>query len=408
MELSKLHGCSTGQTHSLSPLAPSLPPQYPIPAAARDRRNTVEQVVVDNAMAGTWTIRVTASTLNLPSQSYTLVSEALPPQASPCASTPAGDVWMRDNASDTGTVPSAGTMWLSPDLWNRYMPDGGTTHFNPEYGQVNYLYANIRNMSTAVKATSMDIWLAPTAVGLTWPDNFIYVGRIPVPNLGPGEVRQVGPLPWNPPSPMPSDHFCFYVRVMSPQDPITFAETGDVGLNASNSNNIVWRNINVVDLMSSRSVTFLVRNTERKRAEVDLVFQIPQKFLRDGKVFVRLSPEIEKRWPEQYRRVEGLVPLERGSRVASGRETSRREDKNVKDKQEEPGERLPPPYQITQPMVTLRGIRMEHGETETVTLTFSSSKKEKVSYEVNVAEQILGKTVGGILYVVRTGYGKEK
>ena len=256
----------------------NFPAAAVIPVAARDRRNTVEQVTVDNAMPGAWTIRVTASTLNLPSQTYTIVSEALPPQAGPCAATPAANVRMRDNAGDGGAVPSGGTMWLSPDVWNRPGPDGLTIHQNPEFGQENFIYANIRNDlagTAATKAISLDFWLAPAATGLAWPTNFTYVGRISVPNLGIGEVRQVGPLAWMPPNPMPSDHFCFYVRVVSPQDPITFAETADVGSNAANSNNLVWRNINVVNILSSRSVTFLARNIERKAAPVDSDFHRP-------------------------------------------------------------------------------------------------------------------------------------
>ncbi|PYQ47804.1 MAG: hypothetical protein DMF59_17880, partial [Acidobacteria bacterium] len=99
-----------------------------IPASARDRRNTVEQVVVDNAAAGTWTIRVTASTLTLPPQNYTIVTEALPVQSGPCASAPAGDVWLMDTPADTGAVPSSGDQWEGPDPWNRQTADGMTAH----------------------------------------------------------------------------------------------------------------------------------------------------------------------------------------------------------------------------------------------------------------------------------------
>jgi hypothetical protein len=385
-------------------ISSSFPAATPIPASARDRRNTIEQVVVPNAMAGTWTIRVTASLLNLPPQSYTLVSEALPPQVGPCASTPAADIWMRDNPSDTGTVPSSGSMWLGPDLWNRYAPDGMTTHQNPEYGQVNYLYANIRNASAVdVKATSIDIWAGSAALGLVWPNNFIYVGRFSVPNLVSGEVRQVGPLEWNPPPPAPSDHYCLYMRVASPQDPITFVETSSVWTNAMNSNNIAYRNIIVVDLLSSRSVTLLARNIERKEADVDLLIQIPREFLRTGQVYLRLSPELEKRWPQKYRKVEGLISLEKFYGVVG-----KREQKPSEGEAKDPEDQLTTLYQITAPVVALRGFRMEPHQAERVTVIFRSDQREKASFDVHVVEQIHGKTIGGILYIVRTGYGKEK
>jgi hypothetical protein len=213
------------EVNAANPFAPATrtvtPAAMAIPAAARDRRNPVEQVVVDNAMPGDWIIRVTASTLALPSQTYTLVSEVLPVQSGPCASAPAADVWLMDNPTDTGVEPSVGSLWLGPDPWNRLVDDAMTTHENPEFGQTNYLYATLRNASAVdVAATTVGFWIASAAVGLTWPSNFEYVGQLAVPNMGPGEVRQIGPLAWDPPSPAPSSHFCMYVRVDSPQDPI--------------------------------------------------------------------------------------------------------------------------------------------------------------------------------------------
>jgi hypothetical protein len=394
----------------LDPLNPSVPatrstiaPADPIPAAALDRRNTVEQVVVDSPGAGTWTIRVTASTLNLPPQPYTLVCEALPPQVGPCV-VAAGDVWMRDNVDDTGIVPSTGRMWLSPDVWNRLAPDGLTAHENPEFGQVNSLYANIRNASAVtIGISGIDVWFGAAATGLSWPEDFNYLGRIAVPNLGPAEVRQVGPLAWDPPPPTPSDHYCLYVRVTSPQDPITIAETANVGSNTSNSNNIVWRNLNVVDLLSSSTVTFLVRNIDKRDADVELAFSIPEDFLRRGEVRLGLSPELERRWPEKQRkRTKGLVSLADGYRVARAEQAEKR---GVEGKEGSEAETLPPPYRITEPRVALQGLRMDPRQAEAVRLTFESSHRARSSYEVEVSQKVRGKTVGGITYVVRTARG---
>jgi hypothetical protein len=53
-------------------------------AAARDHRNTVEQVVVDDAMPGVWKIHVSGK-LAQPPQTYTLVSELIPPKLSACS-----------------------------------------------------------------------------------------------------------------------------------------------------------------------------------------------------------------------------------------------------------------------------------------------------------------------------------
>jgi hypothetical protein len=378
----------------------AIPAGNAIPEAARDRRNTVEQVVVDNAAAGTWTIRVTASQLSLGPQSYTLVSEVIPPQASPCAATPAGDVWMRDNIADTGGV-STGTMWLSPDLWNRTStpPDGMTSHQNPEYGQVNYLYANLRNRTaTAVHATSVDVWLAPASTGLAWPASFSYVGRFAVPNMGPNEVRQIGPLPWDPPSPMPSNHYCFYVRVASPQDPITYVETASVPANAQASNNIVWRNINVVDLQSTKKVSFQVRNIALRSAEVELVVRAAPELLRVGKVHLQLSPELERRLGDNLGKVKGIEPPSAASAALYKRSITAGSRRRSADAEAVP----PPKRRITEPEVRLPLLKFEAEEAHPITLSFFTDEKQEQSYDVEVVQEVSGKPVGGILYQVRS------
>jgi hypothetical protein len=357
-----------------------------IPGQSRDRRNTVEQVEVDEAMPGTWKIRVTASTLNLAPQDYALVSEMLPPELNPCASQPEADVWMKDNPNDLGGVPSSGAMYLGPDLWNRVRLDGGTAHQNPTHGQPNYLHANLRNASTvSVSATSIDIWVAAAAVGLGWPDNFTYVGRFNVPNMGPSEVHQVGPLEWYPPAPYPSDHFCLYMRVVSPQDPITYAEGTNIWDNAQWSNNIAYRNMNVVDLVGSTGVAFQVRNIAVDTADIDVAFHVPPEFLEQAQVLIEFSPQLHERWEADPRRLRGLrvrddlhgAPVERG-----------------------PTE---PPYQVTAPEVTLPGFRLEPGFAETMTLTFQAVDTLEGEYDVYVTERIDGEIIGGILYTVRAG-----
>ena len=386
-----------------------------VPVAAQDHLNTIEQVVVDNALAGTWTIRVTASTLNQPPQTYVLVSEALPPQDSPCTGIPAADVWMQDNAADDGTVPSSGRMWLSPDLWNRLADDGMTGHQDPEFGQPNYLYANIRNRSTTqtAVATTMEVWLAPAAVGLAWPDNFQLAGYISVANLAPGETRVVGPLEWDPPPPSPSDHFCFYVRVTSPQDPITFAETSAVGNNTRNSNNIIWRNINIVDLVSSRSVTFVARNFKQKEVSIDLVIDIPPELLEVGSVMLQLDPALENRWKNRQKLPEGIkagpevqvFPWIGEWRQYVGRQPVEEDEPRVFG---EPKEKPTMVYRITKPRVVFKDIVFAPKQAGPVKITFGSAQKKKAIYEIHIIERINNEEVGGILYQVRTGYRQEE
>jgi subtilase family protein len=379
-----------------------------IPASARDRRNTLEQVVVDNAAAGTWTIRVTASTLNLPPQNYTIITEALPVQSGPCASTPAGDVWLMDTPADTGAVPSSGNQWEGPDPWNRQTADGMPTHQNPEFGQTNALYATLRNtMAATVRATSVDFWIAAASVGLIWPDNFRFVGRLSAPNMTPGEVRQIGPLLWSPPAPVPLPHHCMYVRVQSPQDPITFAEVPSIWTNSMSSNNIVYRNMDIYDLFSSRSAGVFLRNIRKEAADVDLIIETPEEFLKNGgEVLVSLPPALEKVWRSENRKTQGLVPPDpryRSSVAPMDASVERKEPQEPQPEQVQPA-----PYRIAAPRVALRGFRMGPRQAEPIRITFSSPSKTKAEYPIRFIGQVGGETFGGFTFVIRTGQQKEK
>lgn len=383
------------------------PAGAPVPDADRDRRNPVEQVLVKTAMPGTWTIRVSAAMLNLAPQEFTIVSEALPITSSPCALGSSADVWMRDNPADTGAVPSTGLLWLSPDVWNRLDGDGGTAHENPEFGRLNHLYASVRNIGPAAAgATAVDVWIAPAATGLAWPGSFSYVGRLAVPNLGAGEVRQIGPLAWAPPDPTPSWHFCFYVKAVSLQDPITITESSQVDRNTRNSNNIVWRNLNVVDLQSSESVTFLTRNIREKPAAMDLVLRVPEAFLKSGAVRLRLSPALQKRWFEVADKAEGLVSLAGRYRVAGAPAPERARPRFVPGAEIAAG-RPAPLYEVRAPVVEIPGLRMRSGEAQPVTLTFVSFEDTPAgTFDVDVLQRLDGVIVGGIRYRVRVGHAE--
>lgn len=353
---------------------------------ARDARNTVEQVVVDDAAPGTWTIQVTASQLNFSPQAFVVVSEAVGPSQSPCATAPAADVWVRDNDTDTGATPSGGFMWLGPDLWNRNAPDGAADHQNPEYGEQNYLYATVRNRgATQAASTTVELWLGDAATGLIWPSSYTYVGRVVVPNLAPGETRQVGPVAWTPPGP---GHYCMYMRLLSAQDPIAAAEGASITANASNNNNIAYRNLNVVDLHSARTVSFLVRNVAADETLVDVALRVPAAFLQSGTVDINLSPGLRAAWTGSQRPTPGLAASPRAGIVATTPNGA---------------PRTLPAFAVETPEVVLTGFRLKRGQAERVTITFASSRRDTATFNVDVEQRAAGQGVGGIRYVVRTG-----
>ena len=55
------------------------------------------------------------------------------------------DLYVKDNAADTGTGSSSPPFWLSPDLWVRNSQDGGTTNVPTIRNQDNYIYVRVRN-----------------------------------------------------------------------------------------------------------------------------------------------------------------------------------------------------------------------------------------------------------------------
>jgi hypothetical protein len=55
------------------------------------------------------------------------------------------DLYVKDNAADTGGASSGVPFWLSPDLWVRNVDDKGTDHQCPIRGQQNWIYVRVRN-----------------------------------------------------------------------------------------------------------------------------------------------------------------------------------------------------------------------------------------------------------------------
>jgi len=227
------------------PFAPAtratFPAGTPVPPGARDHRNTVEQVLIDNAMAGTWTIRVRASRLSLPVQSFAVVSEMLAPEDGACSAQPASDLWLRDSQADTGATPSVGAI-VGPDIVNRNAADGVLVDQPIVFGQTNYLYVFARNahQQASARPVIVDVWITGSA-NAAWPADFHYLGRLHDHHVSPNTARMLGPLAWTPPAGNPPGLFRVYVRLQNVQDPIGSIETADVIANIRASNNISGR-----------------------------------------------------------------------------------------------------------------------------------------------------------------------
>jgi hypothetical protein len=251
------------------------------------------------------------------------------------------DPWMGDNDADVaagGNVPSPAPRWLSPDIWNRRAPVttdacipripppnvmtvGGVTrdcgssldHENPVSGTTNFLYATLRNTRPgAVRNAYVEVavYIASASTGLAWPTDFTLLPEsrqfISV-HLEPGQVTDIGPLPWVPPSPAPSDHFCLYVRVLSVQE--TAAVEGvSVDANVGGSNSLGWRNVNVVPPGTNRKVsTFIVRNIRERTERIALQIDIPQSLFATGSVTLRPDAALAKALAAADTKLDGVT-----------------------------------------------------------------------------------------------------
>lgn len=195
------------------------------------------------------------------------------------------DLYSKDKPWDMGREPSnVSNLWESEDIWVRRQNDGiaNQVHQDPEYYAVasnhDYVYVRIRNRGCVASTGTEKVTLywAKAATSLGWPSNWNgsvltsggfplggVIGTITLPVIQPGNATIVT-FPWNPPNPanyvggLTSDpslfwaeephHFCLLSRIVAAGDPMTVAETVNLGANVNNNNNIVWKNLSVVDL----------------------------------------------------------------------------------------------------------------------------------------------------------------
>jgi hypothetical protein len=221
---------------------------------------------------------------------------------------PAPDLWMQDNADDTGVEPDPSTnpMWISDDIWVRNAQDGLTNqdHQNPLGEQQNYVYVRVRNRGcsgAAAQSGTLKLYWAKASSSLSWPAPWngsvtapalmgSQIGSQPVTvNGGDAEILE---FPWTPPDPSnyasfgaDQTHFCLLARIeTSATTPfgMTSPETSNLYANVQNNNNIVWKNISIVDTDGAgmRSAKVIIGGFDRKRRELRLRFDTPRQ--RDG------------------------------------------------------------------------------------------------------------------------------
>lgn len=205
---------------------------------------------------------------------------------------PTADLYCKDKAEnrpaigrDRGEEPNIdpGAMYTSDDIWVRNGNDGFITdvHENPQYdsaGSNVHVYVRVRNRGCGnyTSGATLHLYWAKASIGLGWPNPWDGSANVPgQPPMG-DEFASQAILPivaggqriiefdWNnlpnplsypndfdPNSPMQTiidkHHFCLVARIEYADDTMAFPEGSNLGDNVRNNNNIVWKNITIVD-----------------------------------------------------------------------------------------------------------------------------------------------------------------
>lgn len=258
---------------------------------------------------------------------------------------------MGDNNADItagGNVPSPAPHWLSPDIWNRRTevttdaciprdppPNlntvGGVTrdcgsssdHEDPVAGVTNFLYATLRNTrpgSARNVYAEVAVYIANASTGLSWPTDFTMLPQsrqFLTLHLEPGQVTDIGPLPWTPPAPTTSDHWCIYIRVLSVQE-ASLVEGSDVGTNVANSNSIAWRNLKIVAPDARAKVSkFIVRNIQAAEERLALQFDVAPALFQNARLTVQLDETLQRAFQAGEGKVDGLRMTEQGAFIVT-------------------------------------------------------------------------------------------
>ncbi len=166
------------------------------------------------------------------------------------------DLYMKDNWSDTGTVPSSGAFWHSPDVWIRNADDGVASYQDPEHGQDNWFYARVRNRGSAAAQSFVVAFTVKSFEGtqFVYLEDFqpFFAVRVGF-SLDPGEVRILSARWPAELVPAPSTHGCLLAQVYTPDD------EGEVGAHVWEHNNLAQRNLKIVDVIPDQWVDVPIR-----------------------------------------------------------------------------------------------------------------------------------------------------
>ncbi|WP_330275267.1 hypothetical protein OG205_06205 [Lentzea sp. NBC_00516] len=279
------------------------------------------------------------------------------------------DVFVRDNVSDVGNEPSAGSIYYSPDIKVCSTPVLCAVSQNPVVGVNNYVFVTLRRKPGGIGFVdgNLHLYRSNLGGGTAWPGGWTYIGTagssVPVS----GTTVMITWPGWNVPGPA---HFCLLARWVSNADPMTFAEGANTQLNAQRNNNIAWRNVDSVRVRPFEPVRvpYTIGNPERGDARQNLIFEQPRPFA--GTATIDLGRELTARW-----------------KAAGGRATG---VKQVGETQ----------FQLVDTKASIEGLVLKGDERIETALTFATDK-EAGPAELHVRQvDVQGTDLGGAQYLI--------
>ena len=270
-------------------------------------------------------------------------------------------------------------------------------HQNPKAGQVNYIYVKLHNsaplsaggggtasgkleilVANASTALSVERFSPITAADGTAAPPIVIAGFA-------NSSTQIVAVPWTPGQ---AGHFCLMARWISDSaaDPIRSAATGAVDPYVRLSNNVTWRNVNIVDLgavadSSATELAFIVRNLRKDKEAISL-HVIPsdrdpkRSFLDFGEVSLKLDQKLLAFWK---------IGKNKGSGI------KRREDTI---------------YVVDRNGGVLEDLILDPNSEGKVTISFSRKKAgqkyPRNKFFIDVVQKGKAGTIGGITYEIYT------
>jgi Pregnancy-associated plasma protein-A len=258
----------------------------------------------------------------------------------PPTGSPTPDLWSQDTSDDTGAEPnpSSQPMWISNDIWVRTGNDGllNQDHQNAEYrtpgGPPNNVYVRVRNRAcSGAQSGTVKLYWAKASSGLSWPAP--WDGSVATPALMGGLIGsapitvnggddEIVSFPWSPPNPADyamfgadQHHFCLLVRIETSSTApfgMTTPETSNLYANVANNNNIVWKNISVVDDLpgTAKTTGLTIANFGDRTEILRLLFTLNEEqpsLLDWGRVLLDVPQELAERLQKTGEGIEWLT-----------------------------------------------------------------------------------------------------